>query len=92
MGIVPGAGATSKGAVYSDGLQGFARANPQFCVMVEKNFEEFVIPLLLVDNWRTNMAVIRFLKTDRRTHLLPHMSEVKRKFVVEVCQDKSYIL
>ncbi|KZT20935.1 hypothetical protein NEOLEDRAFT_1244899 [Neolentinus lepideus HHB14362 ss-1] len=47
---------------YNDEITAFARANPKFCLLVEKTFGEFV-------------------KSEKKTQVLPHMPPERRKFV-----------
>ncbi|KAL6303220.1 hypothetical protein BKA93DRAFT_788613 [Sparassis latifolia] len=49
-------------ATFSDPLVASARADPKFCALVEKTFDEF-------------------LSSDKKSQILPHMTESRRRFV-----------
>ena len=75
----------NKSVTYSDELTAFARANVKFIVLVEKSFAEYVVfcardDLVCLLIWHG-----RFVGSDRKTQVLPHMPLERRKFVYDVC-------
>ena len=78
--------ADSKAAAvsYSDELIGFARTNMKFCLLVEKTLSEWVFNPF-VNHTRTDLTSLRrFVSSDRRSQVLPHMPEQRRNFVHNV--------
>ena len=65
---------------YNDDLLAFARANVKFCTIVEKSFSEYA-HLSSFPCTYAQVHLSSFLSSDKKSQILPHMPEQKRKFV-----------
>ena len=70
---------------YRDELITFARANSKFIPVVEKSFAEYVIQSLpFLRRTLLTLITLSFVRSDKKTLLLPKMPPDRRKFVQEV--------
>lgn len=82
LGISPKATAnTSNPVEYSEELNLFGRRETRFLGVVEKTFDEQVLPCYM---YSSTYLFSRFIKSDRKTQVLPHMPPERRQFVHDV--------
>ena len=76
-------------AVYHDEVVAFAKEDPKFVLLVEKTFAEYAkVRLHAV---YSDDILSRFILSNKRSQVLPHMTQEKRKFVYSVSTPTSIL-
>ena len=89
LGISTNDAAKADKVEYKDEVVAFGRANPKFVALVEKTFKEYVDRSS--DSGKVYLITHRFIASDKKTQVLPHMPPERRKFVHDVRTLPCYI-
>ncbi len=68
--------------VYADEIMAFAKEDSKFVLLVEKTFAEYANVHLQAAH--SDDILSRFILSNKRSQVLPHMTQEKRKFVYSV--------